>query len=245
MPAFPFAESFGAPPARPMPGEREVLVLACALDVDGERLAGLRATFSPREEARFQSFAHEEHRLRWGASRGFLREALGAALGLPAREIAFGYGAHGKPGLLLSQQPRGAPLRFNLSHSGGLALLVLARGAEVGADVELPRQRRTDDLARRWFTPGEQARVVGSAEAFFRLWPCKEAFLKATGEGLSRSLRSYEIELDGERARLLWAERIDDAAGRYEVFPLRPGEPYRAAAVVEAKGFTLRTFRWP
>jgi 4'-phosphopantetheinyl transferase len=230
-----------------MPNERELIARVCELDVPAARLAALRATFSPREQVRFDSFAHEEHRHRWGASRGFLREALGAALGIPPADVAFGYAAHGKPELQRAQQPRGAPLRFNLSHSGGLALLVLARGAEVGADIELPRPRRTDDLARRWFTPGEQPRVLANPDGFFSLWTCKEAFLKATGEGLSRSLRSYEIELapDARTARLAWAERISDAALRYDVFPLRPGEPYRAAAVVESKGFTLRTHRWP
>jgi 4'-phosphopantetheinyl transferase len=121
---------------------------------------------------------------------------------------------------------------------------------EVGADVEHLKPRRTDDIARRFFVPGEQQRLFVFAgpereAAFFRLWTCKEAFLKATGEGLSRSTRSYEIEVAQSGARLLWAKGLPEAAGRYSVFPLEPGKGYAAAIVAEAPGLALRRFRWP
>ena len=77
------------------------------------------------------------------------------------------------------------------------------------------------------------------------MWTCKEAFLKVTGEGLSRSTRSYEIELRESGARLLWATGVPDAARRYSVFPIEPGNGYAAAVVAEAQGITLRLFRWP
>lgn len=230
----------------------EVLLLLLELDVPAERRAALRESFSAREAERAESFAHDEHRFRWSVGRGLLREALGRAAGCPAREVVFGYGGHGKP--TLANDPS---LRFNLSHSGGLALLALSRSGEVGVDVELPRARRTDDLARRYFAPGEQQRLFSivdpavRADAFFRLWTCKEAFLKATGEGLSRSLRSYEIEadgLDGSAApwtvpplRVLWAKGED--AARWSVHPVEPGGPYRAALVAEGQGLRLRRYR--
>ena len=46
---------------------------------------------------------------------------------------------------------------------------------------------------------GDTVRADRRADAFFRLWTCKEAFLKVTGEGLSRSTRSYEIALEPPR----------------------------------------------
>jgi 4'-phosphopantetheinyl transferase len=141
-------------------------------------------------------------------------------------------------------------LRFNISHSGGRALIALAH-VEVGADIELPRPRRTDDIARRFFAPGENERLfaISALEArtdeFFRLWTCKEAFLKVTGEGLSRSTRSYEVELraDGS-ARLLWANGIPDAAARYSCYPLDPDAPYRAAVFAESAPLAVRLMRW-
>ena len=165
---------------------------------------------------------------------------LGAALGCGPQEVGFRYGAHGKP------QLAGSPLHFNISHSGALALIALAH-VEVGVDVELPRPRRTDAIARRFYAPGEVERLfaiedaAARADAFFRLWTCKEAFLKVTGEGLSRSTRSYEIAPD--RSRLLWATGIPDAAARYSVYPLEVGDPYRAAMVAEGQ-VGLRRYRW-
>ena len=246
--SFEFSPAFVPPPTRLLPEGKRLLVLGCHLDVEDERLEAMRATFSPREEQRYKSFATDPLRRRWGASRGFLRAALGSALRIPPAELAFVYGEHGKPRLDDSQQPRGGALRFNLSHSGALAILALGRGYEVGADVELPRQRRIGDLARRWYTEAEQHQMFSTkdqAATFFRLWTCKEAFLKATGEGLSRSLRSYEVELTPQGARLRWAREIPDAATRYSIYPLRPGEPYFAAVVAESQELTVSCHRWP
>jgi 4'-phosphopantetheinyl transferase len=223
----------------PAPGEAVLLV--ASLDLPRERLERLLETFSPRERERYRSFAHEEHRFRWGAARGLLREVLGRATGRGPARVGFRHAEHGKPHL------DDGPLRFNISHSGGAVLIALAR-VEVGVDIELPRPRRTDDLARRFFAPGEQERLFAlegesRRNAFFRLWTCKEAFLKATGEGFSRSLRSYEI--DPSRGRVLWAAGIPDAADRFSVHPLDPGGPYRAALVAETRPTELRKYRWP
>ena len=224
-----------------MPEAGEVVVVGMPLQVDLFRVAELRASFSVREERRFSSFATDDLRNRWGAARGMLREVLGGALGCAPAEVEFSYGPHGKP------EVAGAPLRFNISHSGALAVVALAH-AEVGVDVELPRRRRSDDIARRFYAPGEIERLFAErddarrADAFFRVWTCKEAFLKVTGEGLSRSTRSYEIALDPPR--LLWARGIPDAAQRYCVHPLDVGDPYRAAVIVEQPRASLRCYRW-
>ena len=217
------------------------MVIATSLEVRRDRLEAMRKTFSPREEERFQSFATDSLRNLWGAARGTLREVLGRAVGCDASEVQFRYGPHGKPYLA------GSPVRFNISHSGALALIALAQ-VEVGADVELPRKRRSDAIARRFYAPGEIERLFAEADAekradaFFRLWTCKEAFLKATGEGLSRSTRSYEIAFSPPR--LVWATGIADAAHRYSVHPIDVGDPYRAAVVAEASAIAPRTYRW-
>ena len=228
------------PPESFAPAPGEVLILLASLEIPPERLASLRATFSPREQARADSFAHDHLRRHWSAARGMLREILGRATGLPPQQIDFTYGAHGKPAL--RQDPS---LRFNVSHSGERALYAFSRTGEVGVDIELPRGRRTDDLARRFFAPGEQQRLFAleqpaRADAFFRLWTCKEAFMKATGEGLSRSLRSYEI--DPAQGRVLWATGED--AARWSVHPLDPPGPYLAALIAEGPA-AVRRHRYP
>ncbi len=225
------------PPAVLAPSRGEVRLFLARLDPEAGPLQALRAFLSPREEQRALSFATDVLRDRWVSARGMLRQIVGRAQGVLPGAVVFRYGAHGKPGA--------DGLHFNVSHSGDYALYAISPDLEVGVDVELPRGRRTDALARRFFAPGEQARLFAldepaRATAFFKLWTCKEAFLKATGEGLSRSLRSYEI--DPSQGRVLWAKGED--AARWSVHPLDPPAPYQAALVAEGSPLVSR-YRWP
>jgi len=88
-----------------------------------------------------------------------------------------------------------------MSHSGDLALFAFARDLHVGIDVEKTRDlEEMDRLVNLILTAYEQRHFRGlpsehRQSAFFRYWTCKEAFVKATGEGLSRPLLSFEIEM--------------------------------------------------
>src|SRR5262249_7381076 len=166
-------------PERLVPDQDEVVLIGASLSVSQHRLSGFRSTFSEREEDRFRSFGTDALRSRGAAARGPLREVLGRALEIAPAAVRFRYGAHGKPHLV------GSTLEFNISHSGDLAVIALSQ-VEVGVDVELPRPRRSDDIARRFYAPGEIERLFAEpdpaarADSFFRLWTCKEAFLKVT-----------------------------------------------------------------
>lgn len=91
------------------------------------------------------------------ASRPALREILGRYLGLPADELRFETGRHGKPRLA---GPAGE-LAFNLSHSSALALVAVAR-REVGVDVERIRAKRPVDFYRRWADHEARVKCLGS-----------------------------------------------------------------------------------
>lgn len=91
------------------------------------------------------------------ASRSALREILGRYLGLPANELRFETGRHGKPRLAA---PEGA-LAFNLSHSSSLALVAVAR-REVGVDVERIRTKRPVDFYRRWADREARVKYLGT-----------------------------------------------------------------------------------
>jgi phosphopantetheinyl transferase len=120
------------------------------------------------------------------------RVALGAIL-------ADQLGASGPPPLALDghgkPQLADAPerLSFNLSHSGGLALVAIAPGGvEVGVDVEQLRPRRDlVRLAERWL-PAVDAAGVAAAEGvaerqrmFYASWTRLEARVKCTGTGIA------------------------------------------------------------
>ena len=101
-------------------------------------------------------------------------------------------GAQGKPEWEIEG------LYFNLSHSGRMAACVIA-DRPVGLDVQ-ERGPCREALARRFFAPAEQAELAAATDrdgAFVRLWTMKEAWLKASGAGLSVPLGSFSVAADG------------------------------------------------
>ncbi len=197
---------------------------------EGERLLG------PDERARAARFRRPEDRRRFVAAHVALREILGGCLGLAPGRVRLVAGPGGKPRL-----PAG-PLRFSLAHSGALALCAVARGREVGVDVE--RVRGDIDvaaLARRFFSPPEVAELEALPAAertggFYRLWTLKEAYLKARGDGLALPLDTFSISLAGPRPVLLDAGR---PAGSWSLATLEAGPGYAAALAVEGTGWRL------
>jgi 4'-phosphopantetheinyl transferase len=144
-------------------------------------------SLSPDELERAKRLRSDHDRGRWVAARAFQRGVLARSVGADPAALAFEQDANGKPAL------PGGP-RFSLAHSAELALLAVCADAEVGADIELVRA----DLARppsaeRFFSEPERDELAGLPEPervrrFFQLWTAKEAYRKATGEGIARGL---------------------------------------------------------
>lgn len=140
-------------------------------------------------------------------------------------------------------------LRFNVSRSGGLGLLAVVPGVEVGVDVERVRPfPELERVASRFFSPGEVGRLRRlppslRVDAFYRVWTRKEAFLKARGEGLTRPLASFEVSVEPGRApRIL---RIDgpDEPDRWILLHLAPAPGYVGAVALPVPGTGLRRWR--
>lgn len=120
---------------------------------------------------------------RRAAANEALRRILTAHL--PAgTEVELVTGEHGKPRLAA-----GGP-EFNLSHSGGIALVALSPRHPVGVDVEQVRPRHDPvALAERALSADDAEAVRRAAPAqravvFHRLWARHEARLKCLGEGI-------------------------------------------------------------
>ncbi|HSX60518.1 MAG TPA: 4'-phosphopantetheinyl transferase superfamily protein [Tahibacter sp.] len=143
-------------------------------------------------------------------AQAFLHRLLAGYCGRAVDELVLEAGAHGKPALA------GAPLAFNLSHAADAAVVALARGVEVGIDLESPsRPRPHAELARRYFRAREADAVEAAAAderepTFLRLWTAKEAVLKAIGRGLAFGLDRLEFDLGANPPRL---RQIADEAG--------------------------------
>ncbi len=227
----------------------EVCVLTASLDVPDALRGRLWAWLSSDERARAERFRFAVHRNRFVVARGRLREILGASLGVAPGEIAFEYSPRGKPSLARPFAAQG--LRFNLSHADGLALYAIAHGREVGVDVERVRPLPdAESIAERFFSPREQAalRALPASEraaAFFACWTRKEAFLKATGDGLARPLDGFDVSVvPGLPARLERVEGDPLEAGRWSLAEVRPAAGYLGAVAVAGARASLSCREW-
>ena len=124
--------------------------------------------------------------------------------------ISLEYNPWGKPALAAGFAD--SDIRFNLSHSHGVAAYAIARGREVGVDVEMLRPDfASGGIAERFFsrTEIESLRSLPrehQTRAFFVCWTRKEAYVKALGCGLSIDLGSFDVSLRPEErpALLRW-----------------------------------------
>ena len=131
--------------------------------------------------------------------------------------LSFCYGSHGKPALVW--ESGGDAIRFNISHSDGVALYAVTRGREVGIDLELVRRGlEIEEIAERFFSRLEIATLRALPTplrryAFFLCWTRKEAYIKARGEGLSLPLDQFDVSLiPGEPATLMSTRPDSDEA---------------------------------
>lgn len=208
------------------------------LDRSGDGLRSLERHLTDDERLRAARFRFERDRTRFVCARGLLRSLLGTELGLAPGRIRFDYGPQGKPSLAGEQA--GSGLHFNVSHSDGLGLFVLARDRAIGADLEKVRPlRHGRAVAARFFAEDECAALDGLDgdawdRAFFRCWTRKEAFVKAVGEGLSYPLRAFSVAVsDGDPVRLLRVDGDAAVCDRFWMTTYPAGTGFEAAIVAE------------
>jgi len=217
--------------------------------LDGSRpgAEALARTLSAEECARGERFHFERDRTRFRRTRGLLRVLAGRYLDALPEGLELSQGATGKPRL----RDENAALRFNVSHSGGRALLAFAWEREVGVDIEAERPvPEMASLVERFFSPAEAEawRALPPSErdaGFFRCWTLKEAFLKATGDGLMRPLDSFDVAFGPrDRARLLRAAGSPGERERWHLETLEAGEGFHAAVAVEGRPVGIWFGEW-
>jgi 4'-phosphopantetheinyl transferase len=212
-----------AGPVRPQLAPGEIHLWRATLD-HPIRLAGAEAVLSREEILRAGKFARAVDRERFIAAHGALRMVLGLYLSADPQSLEFRTGPTGKPSLVQTF----TDLRFNLSHSGDLALIAVTRGREVGVDVErVQRDIEFDPIVEHYFEPAEawDLRTAPPQERvgrFFDLWTRKEACVKADGCGLGTKVRP----------------------GRFGVRNLYPALGYAGAVASEGNEWQLACWNW-
>ena len=195
---------------------------------------------SSEEQTRALRFVRPRDGRRFALCRGTLRLILAQFIQVSPRDVGFRFGAGGKPELAARTGQDGTTMpRFNVSHSGEMALIALSLELELGVDIERWKSvSQADRIVESYFTPAEQAQFAGleesaRTEAFLRGWTRKEAILKAKGVGLAGLAAGYETMFGTDV--LLGQFRLASPLARIQEWVLweaAPGEDYVAALAV-------------
>jgi 4'-phosphopantetheinyl transferase len=196
-----------------------------------------------QEMERAARFVFERDRILYRAAHVLLRRSLSRHVALDPATWRFLQPRGARPEMDPLPCPDGRGLRFNLSHTRGLVCCVVAWELEVGIDAE--QHRRLDDLdalARHCFDPGE-GRVISAApqpqrtSSFYDYWTLKEAYLKATGIGLSAGLDRFGFRLGQDGASgidLVVDPTANDEPADWRFALLRPGTEHSLAVAVRS-----------
>ena len=205
----------------------------------------LEHLLSADEVERAARFASVSARATFVTTRAALRTLAGSYLGVAPEAVAFSYGPQGKPEV--------EGLSFNVSHAGDVALAAFGSGEarRIGVDVELLRpEAPMRALARRFFTSAEnEALEQLSGEelvrGFYGCWACKEAFVKAMGEGLSFGVGRVEVAVYPAPAGIVSVDGDEGAAAQWTLHEVDAGPGYAAAVAVDAPGEDVVVRDWP
>lgn len=165
------------------------------VDAPSADTPSLTACLSPAEQARAQRFQQPLHAQRHRVTWAMVRHLLAHLTHRPVSGLAWRMGAHGKPTLA------DARLFFNLSHSGGWALLATSTTLELGVDIEERDSRsHLGEMSERILSEEERRQLDATStnpepcEALLQTWTRKEACLKALGVGLNREMHTLTME---------------------------------------------------
>jgi 4'-phosphopantetheinyl transferase len=229
----------------PVLADGDLHVWQIKLDRSAEELLALRSLLSADERERAARFHFEQHGQHFTAGRGILRCILGRYLGQAPENLTFVYGLRGKPVLA------GSPLRFNLAHSGGVAVLAVTRLQELGIDVEHIREvPNWDGVTNSFFSSSEREAIQSVPPtdrllAFFTCWTRKEAYVKATGDGIGVPLDLFDVSvIPGSQPRLLRVEDNPKETARWQFHALPLPADYIGVVCHEGPIEAVRHHHW-
>jgi 4'-phosphopantetheinyl transferase len=191
---------------------------------DGPEFQFLLSLIDTSDASQVGKYRKEEDRKRALLSRLMARQASAKVLGLgDFADIRIARTLEGKP-YLKAPRPRDelANFNFNISHEGDWVVLASEPRCVCGVDVSAPEDcgmgAKTDvfNTFREQLSPAEWEQVRRKAaegpsqpgadptydcDAFQRYWSCKEAFVKARGDGLAfEPLGRAEFSFRGKAA---------------------------------------------
>jgi 4'-phosphopantetheinyl transferase len=210
---------------------------------DDQRLDELRKLLTPDEVIQERGFHFADDRKRYLVTRAMVRTILSRYVPIAPGRWKFSTNSYGRPRIaeeIAIGQPSARDLVFNISHTRGLIALAIARGRDLGVDVENAAARCVSlDVARAYFSPDEVDDLFRTPsdlqqDRFFEYWTFKESYIKARGMGLSLPLDRFSFQFPSHDAvRLCIDPDLDDHAERWSLWQYRPTPDYLLAICAE------------
>ena len=224
--------------------ERQIHIWSFPTKASPYSVATFEGALVPEERDRALRFRFDHLYTSFVIVHGVLRHLLGHYLDCNPTEVAFAYGVRGKPALASSSR-----IQFNLTHSGDLAVIAVTLRREIGVDVEQIRPlSHIQQIANQLFCPEEAFEVISAPQtereiAFFRCWTRKEAFIKATGDGLSAPLSSFRVTVQRDApARFVHIQQNATEAAAWTLHDLHVAVDYAAALAYRDQRRPVRLF---
>ncbi len=201
-----------------------------------------------QERERQRRFRFERHQRQYLVSHALVRLTLSRYAPVAPAAWGFQTNSYGRPEV---QGEWGRRLRFNLSHTDGMALVAVGLASELGADVEdAERSGDTVEIADHYFSASEVTALRAlprerQKERFFEYWTLKESYIKARGAGLSLPLDQFAFHLEpGQPPRISFDPRMRDVPEAWQFVQLRPSARHQAAVAVQRPRGQPLTIRW-
>lgn len=215
----------------------ETVELASGIHLWAVRLSEENVAYQSEAEAlRCIDIKDDAVRFANASAQGGLRRILSAYRNEPPQKIALQRTERGKPYVEAGPE-------FNLSHTRTQIFVVVSR-SPVGLDVEAcDRPVRARELAEKFFHPAEQDLFTTGCdeerrELFLRMWVCKEAIVKLSGDGITHGLKDARVEVvDGQVVRGEYHGRA------VSLWQFRPAPGFIAAVASWQKGQANSFFR--
>jgi 4'-phosphopantetheinyl transferase len=202
---------------------------------------------STDEKERDSHFIFQRDKNRFIMRHGILRTLLGTYLDITPDRIRLQHGKNGKPSLMDSYGVK--QVNFSLSHSEDTAVFAFSNQCELGIDIEKIRNiPEMEKIFEQYFSAKEHEtfRLLTKnkrREAFFNCWTRKEAYIKATGNGLYTPLDSFDVSLvPGEPARLLRVEGNPDNVFPWSMYSIEDIPGFKGALAF--KGHNQEIYTW-
>jgi len=226
--------------------EKAIHFWYCDFNQNRAKLESYHALLSQDEKIRSGRFKFDRDKECYVISRGILRLLLSTYLKLSPEDLVFGYTDFGKP--FLSND---SAIKFNISHSGNMAVFAFARNQEVGVDIEQIKDNfEVLELAHNFFSKNEIEVLENQSKedlprAFFRCWTRKESFIKAEGSGLSFPLDQFAVSLENDQqAELLNTQWDSKEKDHWQLFSFIPAQEYIAAVAIRSRTQGFCHYNW-